>query len=438
MGTLGLSLLFAVAVTLHGEMYRLRPAADRLTGFYLSMSVGGLIGGAFCAVAAPVTFDWAYEHPLLIVAAALLLPHRVYLQWLERTWSRPKLETALTVSIPALALFLSLLGDQGFAPEVPPSLAIAATIAIGLLALFSISRRWVFAACLAALMMSYGGWSTLRLSFQDVRTRSYFGIYTVGKNSARTAVVLTHGTTVHGLQNIVAGKEHEPTSYYTRGSGVGRVMAATELLFGPEARIGVVGLGTGTLACYALPGQHWTFFEIDPVMVKIATDPSRFTFLSRCAPQARVVLGDARLSLSAQPPRSFDILAVDAFSSDSVPMHLLTREALQVYERALNEDGILMMHISNRYLELEPVLSQGAKAGGWEAAVLDHWRSFQYLNDHSSVWVAMTRNRQTMEDLIAVSGAGTAWRKLETRPGFAGWSDDYATILPLLKKPDFK
>jgi SAM-dependent methyltransferase len=250
--------------------------------------------------------------------------------------------------------------------------------------------------------------------------------------------MLTHGTTVHGLQNIVSGYEQEPTSYYTRGSGVGRVMAAAEMLFGPEARMGVVGLGTGTLACYAKPSQSWTFFEIDPVMVKIATDSSRFTFLSRCAPKARVVLGDARLSLSAQPPRSFDILAVDAFSSDAVPMHLLTREALQVYERALNKEGILMMHISNRYLELEPVLSQGAKAGGWTAAVLDHRSSPDFMNDHSSVWVALTRNRQTMEDLIAVSGAGKAWRKLETRPAFAGWSDDYATILPLLKKPDFK
>jgi hypothetical protein len=436
MGTLGLSLLFVVAVTLHGEMYRLRPGADRLTGFYLSMSIGGLIGGAFCAIAAPVIFDWAYEHPLLIVAAALLLPHRVYLQWLERAWSNPK--TVLPFVIPVLALLLSLFGDQGFAPEIPSSLAIAATIAIALLALFSISRRWVFAACLAALMMSYGGWSTLRLSFQDVRTRSYFGIYTVGRNPSGTAMVLTHGTTVHGLQNIAAGKEQEPTSYYTRGSGVGRVMAAAELLFGPQARIGVVGLGTGTLACYALPDQRWTFFEIDPVMVEIATDPRRFTFLSRCAPQARIVLGDARLSLQAQAPRSFDILAVDAFSSDSVPMHLLTREALAVYERALNVDGILMMHISNRYLQLEPVLAEGAKAGGWEVRVLNHWRGFSYLNDHSSVWVAMTRNRQTMEDLIAVSGAGEAWRKPETRPDFAGWSDDYATILPLLKKPEFR
>jgi hypothetical protein len=362
----------------------------------------------------------------------------VYLARLERIWSGAKAEPILTFAIPVFAVLLSLLGDRLVRPEVPESLAMAATIGIGLLALFSISRRWVFAICLAALMMSYGGWSTLRLSFQDVRTRSYFGIYTVGKNAAGNAIVLTHGTTVHGLQNIVPGQEQEPTSYYTRGSGVGRVMAAAEVLFGPQARIGVVGLGTGTLACYATPSQSWTFFEIDPAMVKIATDPSRFTFLSRCSPQARIVLGDARLSLQTEQPRSLDILAVDAFSSDAVPMHLLTREALAVYERALNADGILMMHISNRYLQLEPVLAQGARAGGWEVRVLDHWKTLNLLNDHSSVWVALTRNPQTMEDLIAVSGAGTAWRKPKTRPGFAGWSDDYATILPLLKKPDFR
>jgi spermidine synthase len=245
--------------------------------------------------------------------------------------------------------------------------------------------------------------------------------------------MLTHGTTVHGLQNTLPGMEEEPTSYYTRGSGVGRVMVSAELLFGFEGRIGVVGLGTGTLACYSKPGQSWTFFEIDPVMAKIATDAGRFTFLSRCTPKARIVLGDARLSLAAAPPQSFDILAVDAFSSDAVPMHLLTGEALGVYARALQPQGILMMHISNRYLDLEPVLAAGARTGGWHAAVFDHKSSKRYLNDHPSVWVAMTRDRQTLEDLKLTSGAPRHWRDLTTRPGFPGWTDDYASILPLLE-----
>jgi SAM-dependent methyltransferase len=314
----------------------------------------------------------------------------------------------------------------------------AASIAIALLALVALGRPLVFAACLMALMLSYGGWTNLKESASGIRTRSYFGVYTVATNGSRNARMLTHGTTVHGLQNIVPGLEKEPTSYYTRGSGVGRVMQSAEVLFGPGAQIGVIGLGTGTLACYAQPGQGWTFFEIDPVMVDIASNPRRFSFLSGCAPTARIVVGDARLRLAAERPQRFDILAVDAFSSDSVPMHLLTSEALDVYARALKPGGILMMHISNRYLDLEPVLAEGARKGGWQVASLDHATDSRYLNDHPSHWVAMTRERQTMEDLIAASGSPKAWKKLRTRPGFAGWTDDYASILPLLEGFDIK
>ncbi len=431
--TLGLSLLFFVAVTLHGELYRLRPGADRLTGFYLTMSVGGVLGGAFCAIVAPVIFDWAYEHPLLTVAAALLLPQRPYLRWLERLWADRDVGFWLSLALPATAILLSLIGDRRFSPEIPAFVAVGASILIGVFGLISIGRRAVFALCLAALMMSYGGWTTLRYSFLDVRTRSYFGIYMVGGVKDGTGRALTHGTTVHGVQNTLPGMEEEPTSYYTRGSGVGRVMATADILFGPAARIGVVGLGTGTLACYSKPGQSWTFFEIDPAMVGIATDPSRFTFISRCTPEARIVLGDARLMLSAARPRSLDILAVDAFSSDAVPMHLLTQEALGVYARVLQPQGVLMMHISNRYLDLEPVLAAGARSGGWHAAIYSHSADGRFLNDHPSIWVAMTRDRQRLDELKLTSGAPRRWRKLESRPGFSGWTDDYASILPLLE-----
>jgi hypothetical protein len=431
--TMGLSLLFVVAVTLHAEMYRLRPGPDRLTGFYLAMSVGGVIGGAFCAILAPLIFDWSYEHPILIVAAAALLPQRNYLRQIEGWWADPRTGLRLARWLPLLAILLSLLGDRAFLQAVPNWVAIGASIAIAILALVALGRPLVFAACLFALMMSYGGWTSFKESMSGIRTRSYFGIYTVGTNSNGTARMLTHGTTVHGLQNALPGMEEEPTSYYTRGSGVGRVMASAETLFGPGAAIGVVGLGTGTLACYSQPAQSWTFFEIDPVMVRIASDPNRFSFLSRCAPTARIVVGDARIRLAAERPATFDILAVDAFSSDSVPMHLLTREALGVYARTLKPRGILMMHISNRYLDLEPVLAEGARRGGWHAAALDHPSSSGYLNDHASHWVAMTRDRQTMENLIMASGAPKSWKALSTRPGFAGWTDDYASILPLLE-----
>ena len=168
-------------------------------------------------------------------------------------------------------------------------------------------------------------------------------------------------------------------------------------------------------------------------MVKIATDRGGFTFMSRCGRDARIVLGDARLSLSKQRPGSFDLLAVDAFSSDAVPMHLLTQEALAVYGRALQPKGLLMMHISNRYLDLEPVLAAGARKGGWHSAVYSHRADARFLNDHPSVWVAMTRDPGTMQALLKASGAPQTWRKLESRPDFPGWTDDYASILPLLE-----
>lgn len=425
---LGLGLLFAVAVTLHAETYRLRPPADRLTGFYLANSVGGVLGGAFCALVAPMIFDWAYEHPLLVIAAALLLPQRRYFRFLEAIWSKPERAHRLALWVPALAFLLSLVGDKRFF-SILDNLAVAASILIGLLALLCLGRRILFSACLAALMMSFGGWSTLKGSVDGVRTRSYFGIYTIGNRG--DARLLTHGTTLHGVQNRRPGLEKLPTSYYVRPSGVGIAMDSAERLFGRSADIGVIGLGTGTLACYARPGQSWTFFEIDPVMVGIATDAERFSFLSNCAPRARIVLGDARLMLAKEPPSSYDILAVDAFSSDAVPMHLLTSEALGVYGRILRSEGLLMIHISNRFLDLEPVIAAGARNGGWKAALLRYEPDpgERMLKANASVWIAMTRSRETLAELTAPPPAG--WRPLEQRRGFSGWTDNHASILPL-------
>jgi spermidine synthase len=306
------------------------------------------------------------------------------------------------------------------------------SILISLIVLHFVGRRVLFAVGLGALMLSYGGWQKLHQSEAGLRTRSYFGIYTVSHRSHPLARLLTHGTTLHGIQNLTAGEETEPTTYYARGSGVGRAMTAAPVLYGPAARVGVVGLGTGTLSCYAQPGQDWRIFEIDPAMVRIAR--TRFSFLSRCAPGARIVLGDARLSLARQPPESLDLLAIDAFSSDAVPMHLLTREALAVYGRALQPNGLLLIHISNRYLDLEPVLA--ARAGeGWAGLVFEYVPEPQEVarNMTTSIWVALSRSSATLAALRQASGPDAwRWRPWRPRPGFAGWTDDHASILPLL------
>ncbi|HEX8449509.1 MAG TPA: fused MFS/spermidine synthase, partial [Allosphingosinicella sp.] len=268
------------------------------------------------------------------------------------------------------------------------------------------------------------------------RTRSYFGVYTVTNRRNPPSRHLAHGTTLHGVQNLTPGGESEPTSYYARRSGVGHAMDSLPVFRGPRAAVGVVGLGTGTLSCYARPGQDWRFFEIDPAMVRIARNPAIFTFLSRCAPTAKVVLGDARLSLSREPAGRLDLLAVDAFSSDAIPIHLLTREALQVYRRALKPDGLLLIHISNRYLDLEPVLAAAAKRDGWHAAAFDYSPEpgDEKRNLTRSIWVAMTRDKEALMMLrIASAEDAHLWRPLLRRPGFPGWTDDYASILPLLE-----
>jgi SAM-dependent methyltransferase len=428
--TLGLGLLFFIAVALHAELFRLRPAVGHLTRFYLAMSLGGMLGGLFCAIVAPLLFDWAYEHPILIVAAALLVPQFPLLPWPKQ------LAFMLCLAIPSVAFFLSFLTDAGFLnrAHIPTMLG---NVAVSLLALACLGRRWPFAASLAALMLSYGGWTTIVHSVEGMRTRSYFGIYEVSErldaNRQATARILTHGTTLHGIQSLVPGEETVPTSYYARRSGVGLALSNADAMFGAHPRIGVVGLGSGTLSCYARPNQAWTFFEIDPAMVQVARN--RFSFLSRCAPQVRIVLGDARVSLSRQPPGSLDILAVDAFSSDAVPMHLLTREALGVYGRALSRDGIVLFHISNRYLDLKPVIADLAAHEGWRAALLQYVpeESEEAMNATISVWIALSRNPGTIDRLIALSGDdGLYWEAIEPTPGFAGWSDDHASIVPII------
>jgi SAM-dependent methyltransferase len=283
-------------------------------------------------------------------------------------------------------------------------------------------------------MLSYGGWDKLYESDAGLRTRSYFGVYMVNERRLPPARILTHGTTLHGVQSRLAGEALLPVSYYARRSGVGHALASAPILYGPGARVGVVGLGAGTLACYALPGQEWRLFEIDPEMVRLAR--THFSFLRGCAPTARIIIGDARISLSREPPHRLNLIAVDAFSSDAVPMHLLTREALGVYRRAMTPDGLLVMHVSNRYLDLEPVLAAAAKADGWSAAILEYVPTVDEMahNMTLSIWVAMSPRRDMLERLRQASGTDAyLWRPLKPRPGFAGWTDDHASILPVLE-----
>jgi SAM-dependent methyltransferase len=425
--------LFALAVALHSRLYDSRPPEQHLTAFYLAMSAGGVLGGLFCALLAPQIFNWTYEHPVLLFAAAALLGVRNPLPRVAALWADDALKPRLTrIGVTAVALFsVAALGLFGLQPS--SSLIFCAVAALMCVSVAAIGNRILFASSVAALMLASGGWDQIALSAaRGHMTRSFFGIYSIGeKNRARW---LVHGTTVHGIENLGSPqREREPTAYYVRGSGVGRALTAVPRLFGNGARVDVVGLGAGTLACYAHSDQRWTFYEIDPAVARIASDPKKFRFLARCLPNARLLIGDARLTLGRMPPASADLLVVDAFSSDSIPMHLLTREAFDLYRRHLRPDGLLIVHITNRYLEIEPVIAAAAAEGGWSARLLSFSPSSAERADNAapSTWVALSQSPVTIERLTANDGAG--WQKLRGRSGFRAWTDDHASLLPLIR-----
>jgi hypothetical protein len=421
--------LFTLSVALHSQLFDSRPDPSRLTLFYLTMSAGGALGGLFCAVIAPLIFNWTYEHLLLLLAAAYLLAVRNPLSLIDARWSEAKGTYGMSLVLVCLLIGVAVLSATAFA-ATPPIFVFGALFITGF---FAIGNRALFAAAIAALMSFGGAWAQLQLSATPGHmTRSFFGVYAVATEGDRRTLI--HGTTVHGMQNLGSPeRERMPTTYYARRSGVGLAMSAAPALFGDRARIGVVGLGSGTLACYARSGQSWTLYEIDPAIERIASDARSFTFLSRCLPQRHIIIGDARLTLARQPAASSDLLVVDAFSSDSIPMHLLTREAFAVYGRNLAPNGLLMVHITNRYLNLEPVLAAAAASGGWHAALRVYTPAADGVRDNEapSKWIALSRDPATLQKVVGLSHG--QWRPLVRPTNFKAWTDDHASLLPLIR-----
>ncbi len=434
-----LLLLLVVATSLHGNLAADRPPAAQLTGYYLIMALGGVLGGLFPALIAPRIFDWVYEHPILLLLAALLVPARYLHPRIRQLWVGTGLANRLLrVLTPPVTLTLGWLLGLSFNLQQPSAWQLAAIATMLVIALLSIGRPFSFSWHLLMLMLALGGWQQIDISTVDgARQRSFFGIYTIENSRSTQTRRLLHGTTLHGAQSLDPARSREPSTYYAPRSGVGMAMRAAPALFGKQARIGVVGLGTGTLLCYAMPGQDWSVFEIDPLMVKIATDRQAFSYHAQCKPDARIVVGDARLKLGQEPDARFDVLAIDAFSSDAIPLHLLTREAFDTYVRALAPDGLLLVHISNRFLRLEPVVAALADEMGLVARKVDYVPSLEEREAGSSYssaqWILLARDTAAMDRAIAAMDEPDAFVPARMEAGIVGWSDGFASVLPVLK-----
>jgi SAM-dependent methyltransferase len=457
--------LFACCMVCHGELVLLKPDPRYLTHFYLCISAGGALGGLLVAFVAPHVFNGFYEFPLALMACAVLT-----LLALRNNpdpgWFGLLLRPPLTL---AAAAVLGLAGYFGYAnrehvtgwahdlaqwaaPKWTPPESFESNVmqvallvvALGVLAAFRADRRfrWVRSA---------GGRATFGIEVMALTVVGYLA-YQVGQSTTGHKLMLrnfygglkvtdtgapedfysvrrlTNGTINHGEQFLFAGRRDQPTTYYGPASGVAaaiRDRGKTRAI-----RVGVIGLGAGTIAAYGRLGDLYRFYEINPLVLRISNSGAagEFTFLSDCQCQVQVVRGDARLSLESEPPQNFDVLAVDAFSSDSIPVHLLTLEAMQLYFRHLKPDGILAVHISNRYLDLGPVIQGEAKATGRMARMVDTTDE-NAIEVFGATWVLVTAPSPGFDsEVISHSTEIASTRSVRL------WTDDYSNLYRILKK----
>lgn len=385
-----LFLLFVACMIAHGELYRLRPEAAHLTRFYLWVSVGGALGGLWVNLLAPALFDGYGEFYVGWAGIWCLLALLVFLRptELKGLW-----RWGHDVAVGSGAVMMVLLAHQA-----------------------------------VATLGRFDAW----------RERNFYGVLRVREDKGQGLMVMSHGATIHGVQFLNPRKRHEPAGYYWRGSGIG-LLLTHHPRSGKGMRVGIVGLGIGGLAAYAQPGDVYRFYEINPAVVALAQGQGGFfSFLQDAqtrGAKVEVVLGDARLTLERElqqgRPQGYDVLILDAFNSDSIPVHLLTRQAFELYLQHLAPEGMIVAHISNHYLDLRPVLRQVARHFGLAVGVLDTPAPSGQPGTFSSLWVLLT-SHEAFLSLPAIA----KWvdRMEDLTPCVRLWTDDYSNLFQVLKR----
>jgi spermidine synthase len=475
--TVHLAAFFVMALVCHGELARLRPPAERLTEFYLWLSVGGILGGLFSALAAPLLFRTVAEYPLMIVAACLLRPApslpseaSVHKAVLKRAKNKAVLkrakkqatqrQAARTHEKPALIRVYARIPSWQLDLLLPLGVGLLAAVLVrianlseldyyeGLALAFGVPsvicylflyRPLRFGLGIGALLLA--GQLIPYIHGRVLRTeRSFFGVHRITVDASGKYMQLVHGSTLHGQQRLASAAAKtdqppgsssapapgpaEPLGYYHRRGPAGDIFALPQL---DQARlpIAVIGLGTGSLAAYAQPGQTLDFYEIDPVVQRIAEDSRYFTFLRDCRGSYRIILGDGRLKIGTAPDRRYGLIVLDAFTSDAVPLHLITREALELYLQKLADGGMVAFHVSNRYLDLAPVVARLAEELDLAYLVRADIDPRKLVEGQDlTTWVVLA---QRPEDIEALAKRNPQWTTLDQTSG-ALWTDERANL----------
>lgn len=416
-----LTMFFLSCMVCHGALAQDRPSGDKLTAFYFFLSAGGVLGGVFNALVAPAIFAGLAEYPIAMVLVCICLPVGV---------SSRRLYYAIPIGLCALVAALAFGGR--LAPARAPGLAVAVVCGVPLLLNYAQSHRPLrFALGIAAILAlgtAYVGARSPLLT----RERSLFGVVTVTRDATGKFVELTNGNTLHGRQSTVRERRREALGYYHPTGPLGSLFAAYDQRPAAHA-VGVIGLGAGTMASYARAGSTWTFYELNPFVVRIAEDPKYFTYLADAFPEPHagaltIVVGDARLRLRDAAAGVYGLLVVDAFSSDAIPVHLLTREAIALYFQKIAVHGMLALHVSNRYFDLKPVVLALARDAGLTARSNDDMDIDAALlaqGKSPSQWLVLAREDA---DVRALEALDPRWAPLAAEARRA-WTDDYSNLL---------
>jgi spermidine synthase len=454
-----LLLLFVIALACHTKLALTRPSSRYLTQFYLLLSVGGVLGGLCNALIAPLVFSSLAEYPLVMALACLLLGGRPPASaWILRSIVR---DAALAFVVGAAALvffsdFFMLRLDTGFVTTLlkiptkvveewvtPAELKVNTVLEYGLplIALFFMRRRPLALALGLCAVLVVGSFVEARNNDQILQARSFFGVLRVTRDKSLTGYTeLRHGTTVHGRQSMDAKRREEPLAYYHRGSPIALVVNELDRR-GAPLHMAVIGLGTGTMAAYARPGDTMTFYEIDPLVRDIATNRFYFAYIADATKRGatvRIEMGDARIRMAQvrkeRPAERYDLIVVDAFSSDAIPVHLLTREAVHLYFEMLKLNGLLAVHLSNRYLALAPVVASLAEDANLGGRLIRDDSSPDGEGASASIWAVLARTPSALGNLTR----DPAWTavKLEPSPRVGVWTDDFHNLLAVFDRSE--